>query len=82
MNVALFSAGKKPAVPYKVLGSEKVSEYNLVGVKRQKAHIRETMRNLAANLGGDAVIDIKQLDNHIIGTVIAFDRSIEKNKKV
>lgn len=80
MNVALYTQGKKPITSYKVIGSEKVSEYNVVGIKRQKAHIRESMRNLAANLGGDAVIDIKQNDKDITGTVIAFDAPTNNNK--
>lgn len=79
MSVALFTHGKKPSNQYKILGTEKVSEYNLVGVKRQEAHIRDMMRNLAANLGGDAVIDIEQQDKNIIGTVIAFEVPPNRN---
>lgn len=81
MSVALYTQGKKPNAPYKILGSEKVSQYNMVGIKRQEAHIREAMRKLAAGLGGDAVIDIQHSDKNIVGTVIAFDAP-DNNKKV
>jgi len=81
MSVALYTQGTKPKTPYKILGSEKVSKYNIVGIKRQEAHVREAMRTLAANLGGDAVIDIQHNDKNIIGTVIAFDSPTNNNDK-
>jgi len=75
MAITLFTNGKKPSIPYKVMGKETISKYNLAGIKRQEAQLREAMRNFAANLGGDAVIDITHDDKNIIGTVIAFQDS-------
>lgn len=79
MNVTLFTNGKKPTAPFKIIGTETVSKYNFVGIKRQEAHIRDVMRNLAANLGGDAVINISHQDKNIVGTVIALEEG-NKNK--
>ncbi len=77
MAITLFTNGKKPSTPYKVMGKETIPKYNLAGIKRQEAQLREAMRNFAANLGGDAVIDITHDDQNIIGTVIAFQDSRE-----
>lgn len=66
--------------PYNVLGKESISKYNLGGNKRQEAHIRDAMRELAAAMGGDAVIDIKHDEKSITGTVIAFQKEKESEK--
>jgi hypothetical protein len=72
MTVTIFTAGEKPQKPYVVVGKETVSKFNFVGVKRQEAHIREAMRKLAANLGGDAIINVTHDDHSVSGTIIEF----------
>jgi hypothetical protein len=64
----------KPIVnrPYKVLGIATVSKYNVAGFKRQEATIRDIMREFAASMGGDALINIKTDEKTISGTIIAY----------
>lgn len=75
MNVSVVTKPLPPATvrrPYQVLGTATVSKYNVVGVKRQEATIRDIMRNMAASLEGDALIDIKTDDQTVSATVIAY----------
>jgi hypothetical protein len=81
LNITLFTHGKTPRVPFKIIGTEKVSKYNFGGIKRQEAHIRDIMRHLAANLGGDAVINIAPQDKNIVGTIIALESPIENKNQ-
>jgi hypothetical protein len=71
LNVSLLT-NKKPNAPYQVLGKAIVSKYNQGGNKRQEATIRDMMRQLAASLNGDAIIDLNHDDKTISGKVIAF----------
>lgn len=74
IEIAVYVEGK-PLHPYKVIGTETISKYNTVGVKRQEAVIRDAMRNLAASMGGDAVINIMNEDKTITATVIVYDKT-------
>jgi hypothetical protein len=67
-----FLSNQKPARPYQVIGTTVVAKYNTVGIKRQEAIIRDLIRQQAASLGGDAVIDVKHNGNAISATVIAY----------
>jgi len=51
LKVAFYTKGE-PNHPYKVIGQETVSKFNSGGIKRQEAHIRDGMRQLAAAMGG------------------------------
>lgn len=73
--VSFYTNGHMPKRPYVVLGQETVSKFNCAGIKRQEASIHDAMRNLAANMGGDAVIDIKKDDKTITGTVVSYTSS-------
>lgn len=59
---------------YTIVGQQSISKYNRSGIKRQEAYIRDTMRELAAAMGGDAVIDVKHDGKTITGTVVAFQK--------
>lgn len=76
-----FYTKQLPSLPYSVLGKESIPKYK-GGNKRQEAHIRDSMREIAAAMGGDAVIDIKHDDRSITGTVIAYQKENETEKKV
>jgi hypothetical protein len=62
--------------PYKVLGVATVSKYNIAGFKRQEATIRDIMREFAASMGGDALINIKTDDKTISATIIEFQERL------
>jgi hypothetical protein len=59
-----------PTTKYKVIGQVAVNRYNKVGVKRQKAIINDLIRNKAASLGGDAVVNIHKNSNLTTGEVV------------
>jgi hypothetical protein len=79
ISVSVYNHGQKPAEPYQVIGTETISKYNFVGVKRQEASIRDVMRKLAASMGGDAIINIKHQDKTVTGTVVAYQKHHKKN---
>lgn len=72
MSIALYTGEKKPNKPYVIIAKKTISKFNQVGIKRQEANIRDVMRHTAANIGGDAVIDISNDANSVTGTIIAF----------
>ena len=77
--MAVYNNTQIPAAHYTVLGKAIISEYNPVGIKRQEACIRDALRNLAATMGGDAVIELDKNNKTVTGTVIAFDNEKKRN---
>jgi hypothetical protein len=67
-----ISYNKPPSQPYQVIGLASVSKYNDEGIKRQEATVRDLMREQAASLHGDAIIDVKNVDQSVTATVIAY----------
>jgi hypothetical protein len=65
-----------PDRPFRVLGEAKVEKYYAVGIKRQEATIRDLMREQAASLDGDAIINIKNDEKTITATVIAYKKML------
>lgn len=74
LKVAFYTKGH-PKSAYTVVGEESISKFNLGGNKRQEANIRDGMRELAAAMGGDAVINIKHDAKEITGTVVAYQNN-------
>lgn len=74
LTISLHKKSHQTNKAYTVVGQETVSKYNKGGIKRQEAHLRDTMREIAAAMGGDAVIDIKHDGKTITGTVVAFHK--------
>lgn len=62
--------------PYKVIAKESVSTFNLGGIKRQDAAIHDALRDIAASLGGDAVINITKDETHATGTIVSFEKRV------
>ncbi|OGT22203.1 MAG: hypothetical protein A3C55_05515 [Gammaproteobacteria bacterium RIFCSPHIGHO2_02_FULL_42_13] len=58
--------------PHRIIGTVQVSNYNLVGVKRQLVSIHDLMQQEAASIGGNAVIIIKQTDKETTGDIVRF----------
>ncbi len=75
ISVTIYTGKQKPDKPYVILGHETVSKYNLVGIKRQEANLKDSIRHLAAKQGGDAVIDIANHGDSISYTVISYKNS-------
>lgn len=47
-----------------------------MGIKRQEANLKDSIRRLAANKGGDAVIEITNHVDSISYTVISYKNSL------
>lgn len=75
ISVTLYTNKQKPEKPFIVLGHESVSKYNKVGIKRQEANLKDSIRQLAATKGGNAVIDITHHPDSISYTVINTDKA-------
>jgi hypothetical protein len=73
--IALYFQNQHPASSYKVIGKQVVSKFNLGGIRRQEAIIKDILRNQAAELGGDAVINVQRNEKYIQGTIITFNHS-------
>ena len=67
-----FIKGKKLNTSYQKIAVISVDHYNLVGIKRQQAIIDDLLKNNAASLGGNAIIDVHENDGKIVGHVIRF----------
>jgi hypothetical protein len=72
INVSVFTKPPQLNRPYQVVGKATVSKFNVAGVKRQEATIRDIMRKMAASVDGDALIDIKANEQTVSATVIAY----------
>jgi hypothetical protein len=77
-TVKVYSPHEQLLAPYKVIGQATISKFKAGGIKRQKACIQDSLRNVAAAMGGDAVIDLALNDKTVTGTVIAYPA----NKKI
>lgn len=76
ISIQVFPDGTQLNHHYKILGQETISKFNSNGIKRQEACIHDALRNLAASLGGDAVINITRDEKHVTGTIVAFDKKV------
>src|SRR3990167_2541835 len=69
-HVTLFIEDQTPYSAYRVIGVATVSKFNLIGVERKSNTINSIMKNLAASIGGDGLIDIKDGKDHIQASII------------
>jgi outer membrane murein-binding lipoprotein Lpp len=77
-NPEIVALTNKAAIkrPYVTVAQLKVSQRNIVGVKRQKAFINDLMRKDAATIGGHAVINISHDKYAQYGDVIHYTNRI------
>lgn len=80
LSVSFYQKGASLQHTYKVLGVKSVSKYNKAGIKRQEACIRDNMRKIAANMGGDAVIEENRTNKVVTGTIVSFEENKQSNK--
>ena len=74
IKVSIIAPEKKLGMPYQVLGKASISKYNAAGNMRQEATIKDLMREFAANMNGDAVINIHRDHSNVTATVVAYKR--------
>lgn len=73
-TVALYPVDKVPKKAYKVIGVASVSKYNLFGVQREQITLNKMMKQLAASIGGDGLINLNTTDKGMEAKVIAYQR--------
>lgn len=71
--VSLFTRHPNLSQHYTVIGTATVSRLNQVGIKRQKAIINDHLREIAAEMGGDAIINLSSTPQNVSGLVIVFN---------
>jgi len=72
--VAIYSKASLVNHPYRVIGQETVSRYNLIGMERKPLTVNHIMKDLAASIGGDAIMDVTEDGTRVEGTIISFEK--------
>jgi hypothetical protein len=65
---------EKPAEPFRELGRVSAGKYGTLGRSRKREAVDEELKTKAAELGGDAVINITEDFASVSGVVIAFEK--------
>lgn len=73
-QVAIYSHEKIPSTPYRVIGVATVSRHNLFGIQRADASLQNRIKEIAAALGGDGVININNNTEHMQASIIQFQK--------
>lgn len=73
-RIALYKSQQKPLTPYRIIGIASVSKRNLIGMEREEPTMHEMMRRLAASIGGDGLIDIRNENDSLQANIIQFQK--------
>lgn len=73
-SIALYQNSDSPHAPYRIIAMASVSRHNLLGIERSEATMQTMMKQLAANMGGDGLIDVNKSPNDLKAQVIAFQK--------
>jgi len=73
-KVALYINETTPHTAYRIIGAASVSKYNLLGMKREESTMHEMMKQLAASVGGDGLINFNSDETRLHANVIAFQK--------
>ena len=63
---------QQPREPYKELGRVSVDKYSALGMSRSGDEIHRLMKEKAASIGGDAIINVTEDFASVSGVVIVF----------
>lgn len=74
LAVTIYNNGQAPRLPYRVIGVATISKHNLLGVQRQNQTMNNMMKTLAADFGGDGLINLNENDKTIQAHIIAYQR--------
>lgn len=75
--VTIYLSNKKPPYPYEAIGRVSVDKRSLIGLSRSGDEIYKNLREKAASIGGDAVINITEDSGSMSGVVV---RMLPKKK--
>lgn len=73
-TVALYLNSDSPHAPYRIIAMASVSRHNLLGMERSDAEMQARMKQLAANIGGDGLINVSNDPDNLKAHVIAFQK--------
>ena len=73
-TIAVYNEEHKPLTPYRIIGIATVSKRNLIGMQRQDATVHDMIKNLAASIGGDGLINVSNNEENIQASVIAYQK--------
>ncbi len=73
-TVALYQNNNSPHAPYRIIAMASVSRHNLLGMKRSDVEMQTMMKQLAANLGGDGLINMSNDPENLKAHVIAYQK--------
>jgi hypothetical protein len=73
-TVSLYTHEETPHTAYRIIGLASVSKFNLFGMKREEVTLNDMMKNLAASIGGDGLINLYSNDLKMEANVIAFQK--------
>ncbi len=69
-EVTIYLADKKPPFPYETIGRVSADRHSVVGLDRPRDEIYKDLREKAASIGGDAVINITEFSGSLSGVVV------------
>jgi hypothetical protein len=72
--VSVYTKDQSPHTAYRVIGIANVSKYNFLGLPRQAATMQALLKQQAASIGGDGVINVSENDARMQANVIAFQK--------
>jgi hypothetical protein len=73
-SVSIYTNENKPNAAYRVIGMAKVSKHNLQGKERPNDTLYAMIKNLAASIGGDGIIEVHQTPQDIQAKVIVYQK--------
>jgi hypothetical protein len=73
-QVAIYSSEKIPSTPYRVIGVATVAKHNLLGMQRADTTIHTRMKEIAAAIGGDGIININNSNEQMQASIIQFQK--------
>ena len=73
-TIKVFSEANKPSSPYRVIGVATVAKYNLIGFERKQDLAESMLKNLAASIGGDGIINFAIKPEMFQAQVIAYQK--------
>jgi len=73
-HIAFYLEKNSPERPYRIIGVGIVSKYNFIGMQRPEPAMHTIMRNLAASIGGDAIMNINKGNQAMEANIIAYEK--------
>jgi hypothetical protein len=73
-TVAMYTPDRAPTLPYRVIGVATISKRNLLGMERHETTMHTMMKQLAASVGGDGLINVNSDKEAMQAHIIAFQR--------